>query len=92
MPKFKRKVRLPNPPALNINRIRLELKLGGNSYWQEVAGQLVDEIDRMKSIMKESSSALSETIRLSDELIEDHKQIARMWHDKYLELQRKYEG
>ncbi|MGW8956632.1 hypothetical protein [Paenibacillus sp. NPDC055715] len=92
MPKFKKKVRLPGPPALNINRIRFELKLGGNSYWQEVAGQLVDEIDRMKTIMKESSSALSETIRLSDELIEDHKATARMWHDRYQEMVRKYEG
>ncbi|MGR6765370.1 hypothetical protein ACU1JV_26740 [Paenibacillus sp. T2-29] len=92
MPKFKRNIRLPGPPKVNINRIRFELTLGGNSYWQGIAKQLLDEIDRMKTIMKESSSALSETIRLSDELIEDHKQIARMWHDKYLELQRKYEG
>ncbi|MEK3950274.1 hypothetical protein MHB46_17835 [Paenibacillus sp. FSL H7-0703] len=92
MPKFKRKVRLPGPPKVNLNRIRFELTLGGNSYWQGIAKQLLDEIDRMKIIMQESSSALTDTIRKSDEIIEDHKATARMWHDKYMELLQKYEG
>ncbi|MEC0234060.1 hypothetical protein P4H71_06910 [Paenibacillus kribbensis] len=92
MPKFKRNVRLPGPPALNISRIRFELTLGGNSYWQGVAGQLVDEIDRIKIIMQESTAACNEAIALSDELVEDHKAIARMWHDKYQQLLSEQRG
>ncbi|PNQ81942.1 hypothetical protein [Paenibacillus sp. F4] len=92
MPKFKHLVKMPGPPKVNIEQIRKEFEGGKVSYWKSVAGMLIEEIDRMKIIMQESSSALTDTIRNSDELIEDHKQIARMWHDKYMELLQKYEG
>ncbi|MBE7897274.1 hypothetical protein G7L40_00925 [Paenibacillus polymyxa] len=92
MPKFKQLVKMPGPPKVDIEQIRRELEGGKFSYWKSAAGMLIEEIDRMKIIMRESSSALTDTIRKSDELIEDHKATARMWHDKYMELLQKYEG
>ncbi|WP_039268906.1 hypothetical protein [Paenibacillus polymyxa] len=92
MPKFKQLVKMPGPPKVDIEQIRKEFEGGKVSYWKSVAGMLIEEIDRMKIIMQESSASLSETIRLSDELIEDHKATARMWRDKYMELLQKYEG
>ncbi|MEE4565248.1 hypothetical protein [Paenibacillus polymyxa] len=91
MPKFKHPVKMPGPPKVDIEQIRRELEGGKFSYWKSAAGMLLDEIDRMKIIMQESTAACTETVRLSDELIEDHKQTARMWHDKYMELLQKYE-
>ncbi|WP_336078543.1 hypothetical protein [Paenibacillus sp. 203] len=92
MPKFNKLVKMPGPPKIDIEQIRKEFEGGKVSYWKSVAGMLIEEIDRMKIIMQESSSALTDTIRKSDELIEDHKQTARMWHDKYMELLKKHEG
>ncbi|MDH2334267.1 hypothetical protein [Paenibacillus polymyxa] len=92
MPKFNKLVKMPGPPKVDIEQIRRELEGGKFSYWKSAAGMLIEEIDRMKVIMQESSSALTDTIRKSDELIEDHKAIARMWHDKYQQLLAEQKG
>ncbi len=92
MPKFKQLVKMPGPPKVDIEQIRKEFEGGKVSYWKSVAGMLIEEIDRMRILIQESSAAHKETIHLSDELIEDHKATARMWHDKYMELLQKYEG
>ncbi|MDY7990670.1 hypothetical protein UY286_08710 [Paenibacillus polymyxa] len=92
MPKFNKLVKMPGPPKVDIEQIRRELEGGKFSYWKSAAGMLLDEIDRMKIIMQESTAACVETVKLSDELVEDHKAIARMWHDKYQQLLSQQEG